>query len=131
MSREDSLKAFIGRVNQIRRENPALQSDHTLRFHPVENEQLIAYTKVSRENAILVIVNLDPHHTQSGCVELPLADLGVDPQQPYQAHDRLTEARYLWHGPRNFVEINPHGVPAHIFVIRRKVRTERDFDYYF
>ncbi len=130
LSREDSLKAFVARVNQIRRENPALQSDHTLRFHPVDNEQLIAYTKVSRENAILVIVNLDPHHIQSGWVELPLADLGLDAHQPYQLHDRLSEARFLWHGPRNLVEINPHVAPAHIFVIRRKVRTERDFDYY-
>jgi starch synthase (maltosyl-transferring) len=28
------------------------------------------------------------------------------------------------------VELDPQTVPAHIFVIRRRVRTEHDFDYY-
>jgi hypothetical protein len=51
-------------------------------------------------------------------------------RQPYQAHDLLTDVRYLWHGTRNYVELNPQTIPAHIFVIRRKVRTEHDFDYY-
>jgi starch synthase (maltosyl-transferring) len=132
LSRADGLKDLIGRVNRIRRENAALQNDWSLRFHPVDNEQLIAYTKTDRDlsNVILVVVNLDPHHTQSGWVELPLADLGLDPQQPYQVHDLLTEGRYLWHGPRNYVQVDPQLVSAHIFVIRRRVRTERDFDYY-
>jgi starch synthase (maltosyl-transferring) len=56
--------------------------------------------------------------------------MGIDPRQPYQAHDLLTDARYLWQGMRNYVELNPQTVPAHIFVMRRKVRTEHDFDYY-
>jgi starch synthase (maltosyl-transferring) len=56
--------------------------------------------------------------------------MGLDPHQPYQAHDLLTDARYLWHGAHNYVELNPHTVPAHIFVLRRRVRTEHDFDYY-
>jgi starch synthase (maltosyl-transferring) len=132
IDRRDSLKDLLTRVNRIRRENPALHSDGSLRFHPVDNDQLIAYTKVNRErtNAILVIVNLDSQNTQSGWVELPLADLGLDPHQPYQVHDELIDARFLWQGARNYVELNPHVVPAHIFVIRRRVRTERDFDYY-
>ena len=127
-----SLQPLIARVNQIRRDNVALQSDANLRFHPVDNEQIIAYSKTSDDgaNQILVIVNLDPHYTQSGFVELPLAELGLDPQQPYQLHDLLTDARYLWHGSRNYVELDPHTMPAHIFAIRRRVRTEHDFDYY-
>ena len=48
----------------------------------------------------------------------------------YQVHDLLSDSRYLWHGPRNFVELNPSVVPAHIFRLRRRVRTERDFEYY-
>ncbi len=127
-----SLRPLIGRVNQIRRDNPAFRANHNLRFHPVDNEQIIAYSKSSEDgaNTVLVVVNLDPHYKQSGFVTLPLADFGIDPHHPYQAHDLLTDARYLWHGARNYVELNPQTVPAHIFVIRRKVRTEADFDYY-
>lgn len=130
--RPDSLRDLIGRVNRIRHENPAFRANHNLRFHDVDNEQIIAYTKSSLDgsNEVLVVVNLDPHHKQSGFITLPLEDLGVDPRQPYQAHDLLTDARYIWHGSRNFVELNSQTIPAHIFVIRRKVRTEHDFDYY-
>ncbi len=132
LGKPDSLRELIGRVNQIRRENSAFRANHNLRFHDVDNEQIIAYSKSSadRTNEVLVVVNLDPHYKQSGFISLALDDLGLDPRQPYQAHDLLTDARYLWHGPRNYVELNPQTVPAHIFVIRRKVRTEHDFDYY-
>jgi starch synthase (maltosyl-transferring) len=127
-----SLKDFIARVNRIRRENPALQQDRHLHFFPIDNEQLICYGKFTEDlsNLILVVVNLNPHHTQGGWLELPLQDLGLDPLQPYQVHDLLGDARFLWHGPRNYVELNPLVVPAHVFRIRRRVRTERDFDYY-
>lgn len=128
----DSLKSLIGRVNRIRRENPALQSDWSLRFHPVDNEQIICYSKNTEDfsNIVLVIVNLDPHHTHSGWLELPISDWGLEPSRPYQVHDLLSDARYLWHGSRNYVEINPQVVPVHIFRLRRRIRTERDFDYY-
>jgi starch synthase (maltosyl-transferring) len=132
INRSDSLKDLIARVNRSRRENLALQTDAILRFHSTDNEQLIAYSKATNDlsNIILVVVNLDPHHAQSGWVVLPLEQLGLDPQQPYQVHDLLTGARYLWHGPRNYVELNPHKIPAHILCVRRRIRTERDFDYF-
>ncbi len=127
-----SLKDFIARMNRIRGENPALQEDWNLRFCPIDNDQMICYSKHTEdlEDVILVVVNLDPHHRHSGWVDLPMADLGLDDQNPYQVHDMLSEARYLWQGPRNYVELDPQAVPAHIFRIRRKMRTERDFDYY-
>jgi starch synthase (maltosyl-transferring) len=132
ISQSGSLKDFIARVNRIRRENPALQGDRSLRFHEVTNDELICYSKHTDDfsNVILVVVNLDPHHTQSGWVEFPLEELGMDPQKPYQMHDLLSGARYLWRGTRNYIEINSQVVPAHIFRMRRRVRTERDFDYY-
>jgi starch synthase (maltosyl-transferring) len=128
----DSLKAFIARVNRIRRENPALQSDWSLRFHPTDNEEIICYSKSTKDlsNVILVVVNLHPHYTQSAWVELDLFRLGLDPDQPYQIHDLLDDARYLWHGSRNYVELNPQVVPAHIFRIRRSLHREQDFEYY-
>jgi starch synthase (maltosyl-transferring) len=132
LDRPDSLRPLIALVNQIRRDNPAFRTNHNLRFHDVDNEQIIAYSKRSQDgsNEVLVVVNLDPNYKQSGFITLPLQELGLDPRQPYQAHDLLTDARYLWHGARNYVELDPQTVPAHIFVIRRKVRTEHDFDYY-
>jgi starch synthase (maltosyl-transferring) len=127
-----SLKGLISRVNQIRRENPALQSDWSLRFHPLDNDQLIAYSKATEDlsDVILVIVNLDPRYKQSGWIDVPLDDFKLDPQQSYQVHDLLTDARYLWHGSRNYVELNPLILPAHIFKVRRRLRTERNFDYF-
>lgn len=132
IDRPDSLRELIGKVNKIRHENPAFRTNHDLRFHQVDNEQIIAFSKTSLDgtNHVLVVVNLDPHYKQSGFITLPLEELNLNPNQPYQAHDLLTDARYLWHGPHNFVELNPETIPAHIFVMRRKVRTEHDFDYY-
>lgn len=127
-----SLSPFIARVNQIRRENPALHDNESLRFHPVDNDQLICYSKKSTDGAdvIVVVANLDPHHTQSGWIELPLAEFGLEVEQPYQAHDLLGDGRFLWHGSRNFVELNPQVAPAHIFRLRKRVRTESQFEYF-
>jgi len=132
IERPDSLKPLIARVNQIRRENPALARNDRLRFHTIHNTQIIAYSKTTEDlaNMIVVVVNLDPHYTQSGWLELPLDYFGLDPQQTFQAHDLLTDERYLWQGPRNYIELNPHIMPAHILRIRRHVRSERDFDYF-
>jgi starch synthase (maltosyl-transferring) len=132
IDRPDSLREFIGLVNRIRCENPALQADRNLIFLPVDNDSLIAYTKATGDlsNIVLVVVNLDPHHTRSGWVEIPFEDLGLDPAVPFQGHDLLSGARYLWHGRRIYLELRPHEVPAHILRLRRRVRTERDFDYF-
>ncbi len=98
----------------------------------MDNEQLICYSKRSPDgsNLILVVVNLDPHHRQSGFVDVALRDLGIEEDRPYQANDLLTGARYMWSGPRNYVELDPNSIPAHIFRIRRRVRVESDFEYF-
>ena len=132
LEREDSLAGFIGRINQLRRDNPALQADRNLTFFEVDNEQLLCYAKTTEalDDAIVVVVNLDPHHTQSGWVSMDLETLDVDLHSAYQMHDLLTGARYLWSGPRNFIQLDPARSPVHVFRVRRRVRTERDFDYY-
>jgi starch synthase (maltosyl-transferring) len=127
-----SLKEFIARINGIRRNNSALHSNHNLRFHPTDNPSLICYSKTTDDlsNIILVIVNLDSFHMQSGFVDLDLHSLGLDANHAFQVHDLLGEGRYLWQGSRNYVELSPESLPAHIFHVRRWVRTETDFDYY-
>jgi starch synthase (maltosyl-transferring) len=127
-----NLAPFITRVNAIRKENPALQQFRDLRFVPTENDQIIAYLKTSKDktNAILVVVNLDPRNTQSTWVRVPIADLAIEPGEQYQVHDQISDARYLWTGEANFVQLDPNACPAHIFKVRRRVKTERDFDYF-
>lgn len=127
-----SLRELIARINRIRRDNAPLQSDRGLKFHPIDNDNLIAYSK-SREgdtDSVLVVVNVDPHHVQSGWLQLDQAALGLPADAPFQVHDLLSGARYLWQGPRNYVALDPNHSPAHIFRIRRRVRSERDFDYF-
>ena len=132
VDRDDSLRDLIARVNQIRRDHPALQQDRTLQFHHVDNEELIAYSKVSDDGSdvVLVVVNLDPHGTRVGTVHLDMGALGLEPDQQFQVHDLISDARYLWHGSANYVELNPHELPAHVFRIRTHSRTEQDFAYY-
>ena len=131
LTRADSLRHLIGRINRIRRDNPPLQSDHTLRFCPIDNEALIAYLKTDASGAaILTIVNLDPYRQQSGWLELDLSELRLDDAEPYQVHDLLGEQRYIWRGRYNYVLLDPARSPAHVFKLRRLVRRELDFDYY-
>ena len=127
-----SLKEFIARMNAIRRENPALHQDWNLHFHQVDNPVLLCYSKASEDlsSVVLVIVNLDFRHAQSGWLDLDLDRLGLDNELSYQAHDLLSGGRYLWQGRKNFVQLDPQEQPAHVLRLRRRIRTERDFDYY-
>jgi len=132
IDRPDSLWPLLARINRIRRDNPALQSDHNLEFCPVDNDQLVAYVKhdAASQNIILTVVNLDPYNTQSGWLVLDLDSLGIESEQPYQVHDLVSDQRYQWRGTRNFVMLDPQRMPAHVFRLRRHLRSERDFDYF-
>ncbi|MGA9531807.1 MAG: alpha-1,4-glucan--maltose-1-phosphate maltosyltransferase [Anaerolineales bacterium] len=123
---------FVTRVNRIRHEHQALQRNDTLAFHGSSNDQVLAYSKRSMDpaHAILVVANMDLHHAQSGWIDLDLEALGLEPGESFQVHDLLGGDRYLWHGPHNYVELDPHHSPAHIFRVRRHLRTEHDFEYY-
>jgi starch synthase (maltosyl-transferring) len=129
---QNNLNKIIKRVNKIRKENKALQNTHSLKFHEIENEALVCYSKTTDDldNIILVVVSLDPHHTHSGWVHFPLDEFDMDDRTPFQVHDLLGGSYYLWNGEHNFVEVNPGIMPAHIFKVRRKIRSEKDFDYF-
>jgi starch synthase (maltosyl-transferring) len=132
LRRADSLAPLLARLNRIRREHPALQQDWRLDFQPTDNDQLLCYAKSTPDlsNVIVTVVNLDYHHKQSGWVTLDLEHLGIPADKPFQVHDLLNDARYMWHGVRNYVELDPGFSPAHIFVVRRQWRQEQNFDYY-
>lgn len=128
--RADSLAGFIGVLNAARHAHPALQSDARLRFLSVDNEKLIAYAKQSADGSdvVVCVVNLDPHHVHSGWLELDLQALGIEAEQPYQMHDLITDAHFLWQGQRNFVQLDPQRCPAHVMHLRARVARENDFD---
>ncbi|MFP3882981.1 MAG: alpha-1,4-glucan--maltose-1-phosphate maltosyltransferase [Actinomycetota bacterium] len=130
LDRSDSLAPLITQVNKARRDHPALQRNRGLVFHPTDNEMIICYSKRAGEDVVLVVVSLDPHHVQSGWIDLDLDALGVAADQRFVVHDRLTDRRYQWDGQHNFVQLDPGGVPAHVFAIRGKGRSEKGFDYF-
>ena len=113
-SRSDSLAALIARLNRIRKENLALQSDWSLQFHPTDNDQLLVFSKEKQNNLILVAVNLDPRYVQSGWVDFAWGE-----GQTYEVEDLLGGGRYTWAGRRNFIQLNPQTLPAHVFRVVR------------
>jgi len=122
-----NIKDWITRLNRIRKENRALHLYKNLRFYSADNENILFYGKMTpaRDNIIFVVVNLDPYATHSSYIHLPLAEFGAMESAAYQVHDLLTDARYTWHGSRNYVELDPRVQPAHIFRIRRLVGDDR------
>jgi len=119
----ESLVGLITQLNQIRRENAALQGNLSLKFHATDNPQLICYSKKTEgkaeggkagDNTILTIVNLDPVYDQSGWTDLDLTELGVSPGTDFEVEDLLTGARFTWRDRRNFVLLRPDLQPAHV-----------------
>jgi len=130
LERSDSLAPLIKQVNIARRGHPALQRLEGLVFHQTDNEMIISYSKRAGHDVVLVVVSLDPHHVQSGWVSLDLAAIGVEGSERFMVHDLLTDRRYPWDGSRNFVQLDPGGVPAHVFAVQGQMKTEEGFDYY-
>lgn len=116
---QHSLAPLITRLNHIRRENPALQSDGSLHFHPVDNPHILCYSKIAADNVILIAINLDPTQEQAGWIDLDLKHLAIGHGHAFDVEDLLTGTHYQWHGRSNYVALRPDVLPAHIFRIVR------------
>jgi starch synthase (maltosyl-transferring) len=125
-----NLKPFITKVNQIRRSHPALHTPWNVRFCDIANDQLLCYQKASEDlsDLLLIAVNLDPHHVQSGWVQVPIREWGIPPDTPYTVHDLLTDQTYVWTGEYNYIQLDPHAIPAHILHVESPRKRETDFD---
>ena len=110
-----SLAPLITLINRIRRDNPALHSDGSLHFHPVDNPNILCYSKSSGDNRILVAINLDPTQEQAGWIDLDLKLLAVPHGENFEIEDLLTGVHYQWHDRSNYVALRPDVMPAHIF----------------
>jgi starch synthase (maltosyl-transferring) len=125
-SAAQSIAPLVTRLNQIRRTNPALQSDLSLHFHDVDNPQIIAYSKFAPAtestpaNVILAVVNLDAHNEQGGWLDLDLKQLGIAHHESFDVEDLLTGIHYQWHDRSNYVALRPNVMPAHVFRVSRK-----------
>ncbi|WP_442866986.1 maltotransferase domain-containing protein [Acidovorax sp. GBBC 3334] len=134
LDRPGHLRPLIARVNRIRREHPALQADHSLRILPVDNDMLLAYLKRSPDgrDVVVTVVNLDPHHAQSGWMRLTPDDIAIAAGDPPAAdwlmHDLLSQQRFVWQGEHHYILLDPHRAPAHIFAVRRRVAGAGDSD---
>ncbi|MDX5420152.1 MAG: alpha-1,4-glucan--maltose-1-phosphate maltosyltransferase [Hymenobacteraceae bacterium] len=113
------IREVITKINKIRQVNPALQTTWNIAFGETDNPQLLCYAKWddSRKNKMLMVINLDPHNTQAGWVQVPLHMLKMPDNQQYMVHDLMTEHKYTWTNEWNYVELRPHEMPVHVFRI--------------
>ena len=116
-----NIKGFVARLNAIRRENRALQEYRNLRFFESENDNVLFYGKrgIDGSNTILVVVNLDPFEAHEAEIRLPLAGLGIEPEERFQVEELITGARHLWRGAEQIVRLDPALEPAAIFRVSR------------
>ncbi|HEX7826711.1 MAG TPA: alpha-1,4-glucan--maltose-1-phosphate maltosyltransferase [Mycobacterium sp.] len=113
-----SIAPLIAQLNSIRRRSPALRQLRDLHFHHADQEAVIVYSKRRGSNTVLVVVNLDPHHTQEATVSLDMPQLGLDWHEPVSVRDELTGETYEW-GRTNYVRLEPGTRPAHVLTVLR------------
>lgn len=129
--RPGNIKYFVTKVNEIRKNNPALQKYDNLRFHHTENENVLCYSKKDGDNIILCVVNLDPYQEHNSFIYVPIDEFGISEHETYQVHDLLHEEKHLWTGSKNYVVLDPaKDRGAHIFKIRKWSHHEEGFDYF-
>ncbi|MEI5528317.1 DUF3459 domain-containing protein, partial [Streptomyces brasiliscabiei] len=112
-----TIAPLITALNEIRRRHPALHGLRNLRFHRTGNDAVIAYSKRTGPDAVVVVVNLDPHHPQEATVTLDLAELGLGGDENVPVRDELTGETYRW-GRTNYVRLEPGRAPAHILHVQ-------------
>ncbi|MEV2213934.1 alpha-1,4-glucan--maltose-1-phosphate maltosyltransferase, partial [Streptomyces sp. NPDC050997] len=113
-----SLSPLITRLNTIRRRHTALHRLRNIHFHRTDNDALIAYSKRTGQDTVLVVVNLDPHRAQEATVSLDMPQLGLEWHESVSVHDELAGETYRWRR-NNYVRLAPGRAPAHVFHVQR------------
>ncbi len=127
-----NIKDYVARLNRIRSENPALGASRNLRFHQADSAHVLFYGRMTetRDNVVLMAVNLDPFAAHEATLHLPLDELGFAADETYELHELLTDSRALGRGARQTVTLDPQVSPARIYKIERWRRRESDFQYF-
>jgi starch synthase (maltosyl-transferring) len=120
-----SLAPYLTRLNEIRRAHPSLQLLRNLTVHRTDDDFVLCFSKVSTgsttgevEDAVIVVVNVDPHGTRETTVHLDLPALGLDWDARFLVHDELTDQTWTW-SEHNYVRLDPSVEPAHVLTVRR------------
>ncbi|GLJ90255.1 alpha-1,4-glucan:maltose-1-phosphate maltosyltransferase 1 [Streptomyces poonensis] len=113
-----SIAPLLRRLNEIRRSSPALRQLRDLHFHHADQDAVIVYSKRAGSNTVVVVANLDPHHTQEATVSLDMPQLGLDWHESVPVRDELTGETYHW-GRNNYVRLEPGRAPAHVLTVLR------------
>ncbi|HEX6119062.1 MAG TPA: maltotransferase domain-containing protein [Dongiaceae bacterium] len=115
--RPGNIREHIARLNRIRRDNPALHQLDNLRFYNAFNDNILLYGKMteSKDNGLLIAVNLDPHQAQSCSFEVPLWEFGLPDHATMNAEEQLSGARIRWHGKVQHMHLDPKTNPCAIW----------------
>jgi starch synthase (maltosyl-transferring) len=114
-----SLTPYLTLLNRLRREHPALQQLRNLRVHSADDECILVYSKQAGDDLVNVVVNVDPHAVRETTVHLDMPSLGMDWNDGFTVHDRVTDQTWTW-GAHNYVRLDPFTEPAHILTVRRQ-----------
>ena len=120
LARGESLEPFLSRLNEIRRLHPALRELRTLKFHHVDNDALLAYSKFDpvTGDVVLVVVTLNPYGPEEGTLRLDMGALGMAPYDRFWVRDEITGEEYQW-GQSNYVRLDPARAVAHVLNMPR------------
>lgn len=112
-----NIKDYIGKINEIRRTNPALQYYDNLRIYNSTNDNVLFYGKKYKDNIILIAANLNPHEIHDARVTVPVEKFGISSDADYIVEELITGKNYVWHGRENYVRLEPQKEPVYIFRI--------------
>jgi starch synthase (maltosyl-transferring) len=116
---QPSLAPYLARLNEVRRAHPALHWLRNLRFHLVDSPEVLAFSKRTGDDAVLVVVNLDPHEARETFVHLWMPALGLEwDTGAFDVFDELTGQAWTWHGTSNWTRLDPQVEPAHVLHVR-------------
>ncbi|MFN2537686.1 MAG: alpha-1,4-glucan--maltose-1-phosphate maltosyltransferase [Mycobacteriales bacterium] len=114
---QPSLAPYLANLNRLRRAHESLQWLRNISFHDVDNEFIMAWSKRTGDDVVLVVVNLDPHGVREATVRLDLPALGLDWSDQLLVRDEVTGNEWTW-GQANYVRLDPFVEPAHVFTVR-------------
>jgi starch synthase (maltosyl-transferring) len=112
--RSDSLTPFVTTLNGIRRRHPAFAELRNVAFHRSNYDQILVWSKVTGEDRMLMIANLDPYAVHEDTIFLDMEALDLPVDAPFQARDELGGAGWIWYGPSQYVRLDPAFSPGHV-----------------
>ncbi|HEY4345417.1 MAG TPA: alpha-1,4-glucan--maltose-1-phosphate maltosyltransferase [Parvibaculum sp.] len=118
--RPGNIIAEIAALNRIRKANPALQSHLGIKFHTAYNDQILYFAREtpSRDNVVLVAINLDPFHVQEADIELPLWEWGLGDDAALAVEDLVHETKFTLYGKNQHLRLDPADLPYAVWRVK-------------